>query len=84
LQVALDGLQDLALIVEDRETAERLIRVVGALAALCELHAADDRGRCPLCRPARRIVRRRAHRCTVQEAFTVHGLGLLARGGDVR
>jgi hypothetical protein len=72
------GLQDLALVVEDRDTAERLLRVVGALDALCELHAADERGRCRLCRRSRGF-RRQAHHCTVQDVFTRQGLGPLTR-----
>jgi hypothetical protein len=83
LRAELDGLQDLALIVDGRETAERLMRVVRALETLCEVHAADSRGRCLCCRPARRFWRR-CHPCTVQDAFTVHGLGPLARPGNGR
>ena len=87
LPFVMDGLHDLALVVEDRDTAETLLRLVGVLEALCRVHVADDRGRCRLCRPSRRSWRK-AHRCTVHEAFTRQGLMPLARtdqidGGEV-
>jgi hypothetical protein len=73
LLFALAGLQDLALIVEDRDTAEALLRLIGVLELLCRVHAADERGRCRRCRPVRRSWRT-ARRCTVHDAFASQGL----------
>ena len=61
----LTDLHDLALVVEDRATAERLLRIIRALATLSEQHAVDPRGRCTLCRAPRRRPRWRRHACTV-------------------
>jgi hypothetical protein len=67
----LTDLHDLALVVEDRATAERLLRIIRALASLSEQHAVDRRGHCALCRPPRRHLRwRRRHVCTVHKTLT--------------
>jgi hypothetical protein len=76
----LSDLRDLALIVEQRQTAERLLRIIGALAALSEQHAVDQRGRCPLCRPAGRLRWRRRHVCTVYDTLIEYRLGPSALG----
>lgn len=53
--------QDLAALLEtvltgaigdDRETAERFVRFLGAVVSLYERHAVDRHGRCGLCRSA--------------------------------
>jgi hypothetical protein len=74
LSTKLADLQDLALIIEDRDLAERLLRVVGALLALNELHACDARGRCARCRPARRVAWRRQP-CTVHDTLAAYHVG---------
>jgi hypothetical protein len=71
----LSDLHDLALVVEDRATAERLLRIIRALASLAEQHTVDQRGHCALCRPPRHLPWRwrwrwRRHACTVQETLT--------------
>jgi hypothetical protein len=71
---ALDGLQDLALVVEDRDTAEQLLRILAAIEMLCQLHAPDEHGRCLRCRPTARRLARRLHNCTVHDALTGNGL----------
>jgi hypothetical protein len=73
LDAELAHLDDLGLLVNDRDAAERLYRLVGALAALSERHALDARGRCRLCRRARWWTRRRT--CTVHEALIAYGVG---------
>jgi hypothetical protein len=73
-RAALDGLQDLALVVEDRDTAEQLMRVLAALEMLCQLHAADEHGNCLRCRPTARRGPRRSRNCTVHAALTGNGL----------
>jgi hypothetical protein len=73
-RAALDGLQDLALVVEDRDTAEQLMRVLAAIETLCRLHAADERGNCLRCRPIARRLPRRSRNCTVHAALTENGL----------
>ena len=75
LSAKLADLQDLALIIDDRDLAERLLRVVGALIALDELHACDARGRCARCGPARRTVWRRRQPCTVDQTFAAYHVG---------
>lgn len=40
-------------VVADRDTAERLVRTVGALVYLHGRHPIDAHGRCVLCRPPR-------------------------------
>jgi hypothetical protein len=72
-------LDDLGLLVSDRDAAERLLRLIGALAALTERHGFDERGRCRLCRPARRGRRRRD--CTVHEALVAYRVGHGRPGG---
>lgn len=78
LAAELAQLDDLGLLVSDRDAAERLYRLVGALAALAERHGFDDRGRCRLCRRARWWTRRKP--CTVHKALTAFGV---ARTGGV-
>jgi hypothetical protein len=73
LDAELAYLDDLGLLVNDRDAAERLLRLIGALAALNERHGFDERGRCRRCRPARRGRRRRD--CTVHEAFAAYRIG---------
>jgi len=82
LHAELARLHDLALIVDDQDSAEQLIRVVGAVIALYDRHAVDDRGRCALCRPTRRVWWRRCHACTVHDAFTTYRVGISAVRGD--
>lgn len=41
-------------VVTDRDTAERLVRAVGALVRLHGQHPVDSHGRCCSCRPPRR------------------------------
>jgi hypothetical protein len=71
----LTDLRDLALVVDERETAERLLRIIGALAALSERHAVDRRGRCAMCRPARRLLPRRRRDCTVYATLADYRIG---------
>ena len=78
LDAELARLDDLGLLVSDRDAAERLYRLVGALAALSDRHDIDARGRCRLCRRPR-WWRRRRRACTVHEAFTAYGVGRAAR-----
>lgn len=68
------NLHDLGLIVNDRETAERLIRVVGALIFLHDRHGFDEAGRCRRCRPVRRWMWQRRHPCIVHEALAELGI----------
>jgi hypothetical protein len=72
-------IDDLGLLVSDRDAAERLYRLVGALASLSERHASDPRGRCRLCRRGRWWTRRRT--CTVREALTAYGIGQAGTSG---
>jgi hypothetical protein len=65
----LSDLHDLALVVEDRATAERLLRIIRALASLAEQHTVDQLGHCALCRPPRHLQWRR-HACTVHQTLT--------------
>lgn len=70
-------LQDLGLLIDDRDTAERLIRVVGSLAELYEVHAFDGRGRCSLCRPSgRRVLWRRRQPCSVRQALASYRVSM--------
>jgi hypothetical protein len=71
----LHGLLDVLLageVVTDRGTAERLVRMVGALQRLHDQHRLDDRGRCTVCRPVPRTWWRpwpKRFLCTVQSAL---------------
>lgn len=82
LDAELARLDDLGLLVSDRDAAERLYRLVGALAALSERHGFDEEGRCRRCRPARWW--RRRHTCTVHEAITELGIGRSNAGEGAR
>jgi hypothetical protein len=65
-----DRMCDVALIIEDRDVAELVIRLTGVVVKLDALHALDQRKRCLLCRPAgRRMMFRRHQPCTVREVF---------------
>jgi hypothetical protein len=78
----LSELHDLALELDDRAMAERLLRVVGAVSSLSEQHALDDRGRCRLCRPTRRYAPwRRRHACTVHQVCTTYRIDQPTIGG---
>jgi hypothetical protein len=71
--IRLSDLHDLALILDDRAMAEGLLRVIAAVNGLSEQHAPDDRGRCILCRPSRRLALwHRRHPCTVHRACTTY------------
>jgi hypothetical protein len=72
----LADLQDLALIVEDRDAAEQLIRVIGAVVSLYDQHAVDDRGRCSRCRPPGHLPWRRRRPCSVGDTFTAYGVAI--------
>jgi hypothetical protein len=66
----ISSLHDLAMVIEDRDVAERLIRVTGAIVAAHDLHEVDARLRCLLCRPSGRLVLwRRRQPCTVREVL---------------
>lgn len=54
--------------VPDRDTAERLVRLLGASLTLHEQHAVDKHGRCEGCRSGRRRWRNRE--CSVQELLS--------------
>jgi hypothetical protein len=73
LDAELSRLNDLGLLINDRDAAERVYRLIGALAALHKAHGIDVHGRCRRCRPARWW--RRRHACTVDDAFTEYGIG---------
>jgi hypothetical protein len=79
LEAELAYLDDLGLLVSDRDAAERLLRLIGALAALNERHGFDERGRCRRCRPPRRG--RRRWNCTVHEALVAYRVGHGGPGG---
>jgi hypothetical protein len=66
---------DLGLVVNDRETAETLMRIVGAVTELYDLHAFDKHGRCRRCRPIRRGFARGRHTCTVYQAMATYRVG---------
>src|SRR5262249_30271269 len=72
-------LDDLGLL-GSREAAERVFRLIGALAALRKAHGFDARGRCKQCRPARWWRRRRA--CTVADVFAEYGIGRIEVSSD--
>jgi hypothetical protein len=74
LDAELAQLDDLGWLVNDRAAAERILRLIGALAALNEAHGFDEQGRCTRCRPAR-WWRQRRHACTVREALAELGIG---------
>ena len=74
LDAELAQLDDLGLLINDRAAAERILRLIGALAALNKAHGFDEQGRCRRCRPARRW-RQRRHPCTVREALAELGIG---------
>ncbi len=62
-------------VVSDRDTAERLVRSVGALVDLHNLHRIDRRGRCGLCWPVQRRwwwPWSRRSTCTVHTALSFH------------
>jgi hypothetical protein len=80
----LASLQDLALVIDGRDTAERLIRVVGAVVALHDQHAVDTRGRCRHCRPTRRVAWWRRHPCTVHDVFAGYRVGVTTLRGVIR
>jgi hypothetical protein len=61
--------EDLGWIVTDRDVAEQLHRILGALAAIDDRHDFDKNGRCTVCRPSRRRRWRRRRACTVHAAF---------------
>ena len=66
----LNSLLDLAMVVEDRDVADQLIRIIRAMRAVQDLHNVDAQLRCLLCRPSdRRIFWRRRQLCTVREVF---------------
>lgn len=62
-------------IVNDRATAERLVRLVSAATSLNERHAVDGRGRCTVCREAStwrwRLWQQRLS-CSVYETLSQH------------
>ena len=75
----LPDLRDLGLLINDRDLAEKLIRVVGALAALHDQHAFDNRGRCVRCRPSGwRLSWRPRRKCTVYDALATYRVGVAA------
>jgi hypothetical protein len=70
-----DRMCDVALIIEDRDLAEQVIRLAGAVVGIYDLHAVDQRWRCLFCRPAgRRMLVRRRQRCTVGAVFESYRL----------
>ncbi len=73
-------LDDLGLLVNDQQAAQRLLRLIGALAALNERPCFDEHGRCRVCRSSRRGRRRRA--CTVYEAFLAYRIGNAGGSGS--
>ena len=73
LDAELAQLDDLGLLINDRDAAERVFRLIGALVALHEAHGFDAEGRCRRCRPVRWW--RRRHACTVRDAFAEYGIG---------
>lgn len=72
LDTELAHLDDLGLLM-NREAAEHVFRLIGALAALRSAHDVDASGRCKRCRPTRWWHRR--HACTVSEAFDDYRIG---------
>jgi hypothetical protein len=80
-RLELAGLQermcDVALIIEDRDLAEQVIRLAGMVVGIHDLHAVDRHKRCLLCRPAgRRWLVRRRQPCTVLELFQAYRLAI--------
>ena len=73
LDPELGQLDDLGLLINDREAAERVFRLIGVLVTLHKAHSIDEKGRCRRCRPARWW--RRRHACTVHDALTEFGIG---------
>lgn len=62
-------------VVSDRDTAERLVRSVGALVDLHARHRIDRQGRCGVCWPVPRSwwwPWRRRSTCTVHAALSFH------------
>lgn len=60
-------------VVSDRATAERLVKVVGAVQRVHDRHRIDARGRCAVCWPIRRTWRRpwpKRSICTVHAALS--------------
>jgi hypothetical protein len=82
LDAELADLDDLGLLINDREAAERVFRLIGALVALQKAHGFDAAGRCRLCRPGRWYRRRRA--CTVHDALREFGIGQQGQTGRGR
>jgi hypothetical protein len=69
----MDRLCDVALIIEERDVAEQVLRVTGVIVSIAELHAIDRRQGCLLCRPTgRRMLLRRRQPCTVREVFEAY------------
>jgi hypothetical protein len=71
-----DRMRDIALIIEDRDLAEQVLRLTGVVVRIHALHTVDDRKRCLLCRSAgRRLIWRRRQLCTVREVLEAYRLG---------
>ena len=73
LDAELADLDDLGLLINDRQAAEHVFRPIGALVALQETHGFDAAGRCRRCRPGSWYRRRRP--CTVYDALREFGIG---------
>jgi len=57
-------------VVADRDTAERIIRTIGALVHLHAQHPVDAHGWCSSCRPPRMRWPRRRSACSVHAALS--------------
>jgi hypothetical protein len=74
LRAELDGLEDLALVIEDPRMAEQLLRVVGVVTKVWALHQVNANDKCLRCRePGKRVLRKR-QQCAVREIYD--GLGV--------
>jgi hypothetical protein len=69
---------DIALIIDDRDLAEQVIRLAGVVVGIDDLHAVDQRRRCLVCRPVgRRMLVRRRQPCLVLDLFQAYRLTVL-------
>ena len=70
-----DRMCDVALIIEDRDLAEQVIRLAGVVVGIHDLHTVDQSRRCLICRPVgRRMLMRRRQPCTVLQLFQAYRL----------
>jgi hypothetical protein len=82
LRSEVEGLQDLALVIEDPLAAERMLSALGVLERLWEMHLVDSKDRCLRCRaPGRRVLWRRRQPCDVRAVYNRYRLHVLANGG---